>query len=361
MLENSKITNFTWNYLGVVNTPAMTYDETAAEGALYPALAEMNTGDLAGWVSNTQSSKGADQIVLLVGEQAVPSTAPDGLANEGGLTSTSGGDAQVGQGHYSAIVYPGLVDNTTTLPSGYGPGAFSAPPYIFVHESGHNFGCNHDRATMGATPGDGKYYYGFRFADGPDSDEGTVMSYATGLMQPYFSNPNVTIPDSQTGAPIALGVPIGQPLAADNAQVMTLAAPAMAATHLGITTPVITSQPQSVSVTAGQSITLSATASGGGLTYQWYKDGTAIPSAVSSSYGITSSATTDSGNYTMTVSNLVGSATTNAATVSVTPYVAPGGGGSSSSGGGGGGAPSEWFCGALALLALARRKFRRYR
>jgi hypothetical protein len=212
---------------------------------------------------------------------------------------------------------------------------------------------------MGATPGDGQYYYGFRFADGANLDDGTVMSYATSVIHPYFSNPNVTIPDVDTGLPITLGVPIGQPLASYNAQVMTLAAPAIAGTHSSFTTPVITSQPQSVSVTAGATVTLSATASGNGLSYQWYKNGTVIAGAGSSSYSISSSATTDSGSYTMTVSNVAGSATTSAATVTVTAYVTPvtpSSGGSS--GGGGGGAPSEWCLGALALLALARRKFK---
>jgi hypothetical protein len=217
---------------------------------------------------------------------------------------------------------------------------------------------------MNATPGDGQYYYGFCFldttigetvGDGSTSYEsGDLMSYA-GLQLPYFSNPNITYHG------YSLGVPIGQPLAADNAQVMTLSAPAIAATHLSWL-PVITSQPQSTSAEVGSSFSLSATASGNGLTYQWFKNGTAISGATSATFSVTYAATSDAGSYTMTATTLGGSVTTNPATVTITPYVnpvnPPSGGGSS--GGGGGGAPSEWFCGALALLALARRKFRQH-
>jgi hypothetical protein len=357
ILENSQVTNFTWNYLGVVNTPAMTYDNTAAVNSIHDALTEINTGDLATWVANEQYTMGADQVVLLAGEQAFGNIG--GCAYEPGLT-VNGVDDSGGAGdhHYSALNYPAWFDNVTTISIPIGPN-LGVSPMTFAHESGHNFGCSHDRATMGATPGDGQYNYGYRFVDGPDPDDGDVMSYATFAIHPYYSNPSVTIPDFTTGAPIPLGVAIGQPLAADCAQVMTLSAPAMAATHLSWV-PAITSQPQSTSAEVGFSFSLSATASGNGLTYQWFKNGTAISGATSATYSVTYAATTDAGSYTMTATTMGGSATTNPATVTITPYVnpvnPPSGGGSS--GGGGGGAPSEWFCGALALLALARRKFK---
>ena len=53
------------------------------------------------------------------------------------------------------------------------------------------------------------------------------------------------------------------------------------------------------------------------LTYQWYKDGVAISGATSSSYTIKSVKASDAGKYTVTVSNSVGSVTSDAATLTV--------------------------------------------
>jgi uncharacterized membrane protein YgcG len=133
----------------------------------------------------------------------------------------------------------------------------------------------------------------------------------------------------------------------------------MSTVHLANTAPAITQQPQSVSVQTGQSFSLSAAASGSALVYQWYKDGTAVAGATTSSYSVSNAATADAGSYTMTAKNSMGTATSSAATVTVS-IGSGGGGGSSGGGGGGGGAPSEWFCGAFALLAVAHGLRRRY-
>jgi hypothetical protein len=65
------------------------------------------------------------------------------------------------------------------------------------------------------------------------------------------------------------------------------------------------------------------------------------------------------GYYTVTVKNIVGSATSNPATLALTPTTPTPPPSSGGGGGGGGGAPSLWFCGALSLLAFGRRMLRR--
>ena len=121
------------------------------------------------------------------------------------------------------------------------------------------------------------------------------------------------------------------------------------------TAPAITAQPQSQTVTAGQNVTFSVTATGKPApTYQWFFGGVMINGATSSTLALNSVQTTSAGNYTVTVTNSSGAVTSSQAALTVTP--AGGGGGSSpGGGGGGGGAPSVWFYGALTLLALARR------
>ena len=85
------------------------------------------------------------------------------------------------------------------------------------------------------------------------------------------------------------------------------------------TAPSITTQPTSRTVTAGSSTTFSVVASGTApLTYQWKLGGTNISGATSSSYTIASAQTANAGNYTVTVSNSVGSVTSSTATLTVT-------------------------------------------
>src|SRR5579859_372184 len=88
--------------------------------------------------------------------------------------------------------------------------------------------------------------------------------------------------------------------------------------------PSVTTQPVNQSVTAGQAATFSVTASGTApLSYQWKKNGTAISGATSSSYSTPATSATDSGShFTVTVSNSAGTATSNAATLTVSVPVA---------------------------------------
>jgi glucose/arabinose dehydrogenase len=90
--------------------------------------------------------------------------------------------------------------------------------------------------------------------------------------------------------------------------------------------PVITSQPVSTSVTVGQSATFSVQVSGTSpFTYQWQKNGTNIAIANQSSYTITNAQLADAGNYRVIITNIAGTVTSNAAslTVNVVPNTAP--------------------------------------
>lgn len=91
-----------------------------------------------------------------------------------------------------------------------------------------------------------------------------------------------------------------------------------------INPPSIVAQPSAISVNPGQSGTLSVVAAGTApLTYQWKKDGAAISGATSASYTIASAATTDAGNYTVTITNAYGNVTSSAAALTVTSSPIP--------------------------------------
>src|SRR5208337_1648146 len=96
-----------------------------------------------------------------------------------------------------------------------------------------------------------------------------------------------------------------------NAATLTVTATAVA--------PTITQQPASVTVTAGQTATFSVTATGTDpLTYQWLQGTTSITGATSASYATPATTTANSGTqYKVIVSNSVGSATSNVATLTV--------------------------------------------
>jgi len=88
----------------------------------------------------------------------------------------------------------------------------------------------------------------------------------------------------------------------------------------GSTAPTITTQPQSQTVTVGATATFSVVATGTApLTYQWSKNGAAINGATNSTYTTPATVIGDNGStFTVTVSNVAGSKTSNAAMLTVT-------------------------------------------
>ncbi|MDB6123148.1 MAG: Immunoglobulin I-set domain protein [Pedosphaera sp.] len=83
--------------------------------------------------------------------------------------------------------------------------------------------------------------------------------------------------------------------------------------------PVIVTQPQSATVSAGNSVSLSVTASGStSLNYQWSLNGTSLSGATKSSLVFSNAQPANSGVYAVTISNSGGSVTSSNATLAVT-------------------------------------------
>jgi hypothetical protein len=83
--------------------------------------------------------------------------------------------------------------------------------------------------------------------------------------------------------------------------------------------PTIMLQPVTMTVNAGATATFGVAATGTApLSYQWYRSGAAIPGAVASTYTTAATSGTDNGAvFTVTVSNVAGTATSAAATLNV--------------------------------------------
>ena len=80
----------------------------------------------------------------------------------------------------------------------------------------------------------------------------------------------------------------------------------------------ITAQPASQTVNAGATATFTVVATGTApLSYQWRKDGAAIPGATNGTLTLSGVQSTDAGSYTVVITNSAGSTTSNAATLTV--------------------------------------------
>ncbi len=101
---------------------------------------------------------------------------------------------------------------------------------------------------------------------------------------------------------------------------VTSTAATLAVTAAATGAPRITTQPVNTTVTVGQTATFTVVASGNPApTYQWKKGGTAISGATSASYTTPATVSGDSGSmFTVVVANSAGTATSNAAILTVT-------------------------------------------
>jgi pectin methylesterase-like acyl-CoA thioesterase len=81
--------------------------------------------------------------------------------------------------------------------------------------------------------------------------------------------------------------------------------------------PEITAQPADTTVVVGSAATLSVTASGEGVFYQWYRNGELIAGATSSTLAFPSAQVSDAGVYTVVVTNSGGSTTSAPARLTV--------------------------------------------
>lgn len=91
------------------------------------------------------------------------------------------------------------------------------------------------------------------------------------------------------------------------------------ATAPAVPAPVIVSGPSSQSVLEGATLTLSVSATGSGLNFQWFKDDKPITGAQSASYVISAASAASAGSYYVYVSNAGGGVNSAKAAVTVNP------------------------------------------
>lgn len=90
---------------------------------------------------------------------------------------------------------------------------------------------------------------------------------------------------------------------------------------VALTAPSITQQPTASHVVSGQTVTLTVQAVGGNLSYQWDLGTSPIPGATNNTLVLTNISIGQSGNYSVVVSNALGTATSATVTVTVSQAV----------------------------------------
>lgn len=214
--------------LRLVRLEPVIYTETGNINTDLSRLTNLSDGHLDA-LHATRTAVGAD-LVTLVTENT------GGSAGLAWLYDAGGGDAAFG---FNVVQRAGCESS-------------------YVHEVGHNFGCEHDRANSGAGDPLYPYAYGHRFTPTGYGQLRTVMAYAPGDAVPYFSNPDVTYLGMPTG------IAIGSPGQAHNAQVLNNTKAAIAAyrTTSGNQPPTVTltSPTDTTSLVALQNVALTATA-----------------------------------------------------------------------------------------------------
>lgn len=144
---------------------------------------------------------------------------------------------------------------------------------------------------------------------------GSSFTNIPGATQSIYSTPATQLSDSGTQFRCVINS-AGGPITSGAATLTVLAPPA----------PVITQQPVDASATAGQTAGFSVTATGTGLSYQWQSQASGgsnfvnIPGATQSAYTTPATKVSDSGTqFRCVITNLGGSVTSNAVTLTVQP------------------------------------------
>ncbi len=146
-----------------------------------------------------------------------------------------------------------------------------------------------------------------------------------GLVLPATIDPGDALTFTVTFAPTSAGTAPGTFIVSSEDTGLSPESLSLTGMGLSASGPTITTQPASQSVTVGQSATFVVTASGTDpLSYQWTKNGSNIGGATAATYTTPPTSSSDSGSqFTVTVTDSIGTVTSDAAALTVTTSPVP--------------------------------------
>lgn len=214
-------------------------------------------------------------------------------------------DASTGGRNFGWPSNEGIV---TPVPSG-----FTNPVYAYSHTTGSDQGC----AITGGT------FFNPSATSYPNTYVGSYfyLDYCNGQINRLdANNQRQAFASGIPGSPVCMATgPDGNLyfLSRNAKQLYRIS-------YNGGAAPVITTHPQSQTKQVGESVTFTVAASGSPApTFQWRKNSTLIPNATGSTYTINSLTLNDAGDYSAVATNSTGTATSNAATLTVNPVNQP--------------------------------------
>ena len=268
--------------------PALVPDEWSYVAlVVHPDRAEIYlsaSNNPANWASTTNFPPGGHALQTFGGATLIGSDA--GAASGsfgGGIDEVAIFDRALGQGE--------LYSQYAAAVGGLGPKIFGQTPsysgssgdqFILVVDAGGTPSLSYQWSKQGSGPLLGATSSAYTISNPLMTDSGTYSCQITNLYSPY----SVT----SAGIPVS----IGQSLQ-----------------------PAIVTPPSGHTLYPGGTMSLSVEATGGGLRYQWSKGGTPISGATQSSYIIASVLTNNTGNYSVLITNSVGSIPAGPVTVTV--------------------------------------------
>jgi Immunoglobulin domain/Immunoglobulin I-set domain len=208
--------------------------------------------------------------------------------------------------NYSASGGQVTFNVSLSFPAGAIPSIDAKPPastWAYVSESGANIPNIKPNAGDTTDPAVSSSVFGFIYISPPSGSAAFsfVVSYPAGLTGNQVIALTADYRLNGVRTPVTVAAITLSPVSGDVA-------------------PTVSVQPQSLTVTAGQSATFGVTAAGTPTpTYQWKKGGVELAGATGSSYTIPSAAAGDAGSYTVVVSNRAGNVTSSAAVLTVSP------------------------------------------
>ena len=180
--------------------------------------------------------------------------------------------------------------------------SFNWDVYVTAHELGHNFGTNHTHNICEYNPIiDGCGLDPTRSACEQGTQDCTVATAQNGTIMSYCH--------TCSGGTANIDLVFG-PRVITRIQSYLATIPACGTTGAGVSVTSVTAAP-STSVNCGDNVTLTATATGADLTYQWFRNGVPMAGETGSVLTITGALAENAGTYTVLVRN--GCATVNTA------------------------------------------------
>jgi pectate lyase/pectin methylesterase-like acyl-CoA thioesterase len=241
----------------------------------------------------------------------------------GGMNGTAAtatpGFAQTWQGYANRIFFTGGNNGFFTRPSQTAAAA-NNQDVLFQYASGAGVGST-ATSTLAAFTSGAQFTEVYRITRASATTltlSSSLYAGTTATGVPLYTQ---TVTSSSVLTAVFDAFAIGWRATGSLASVMNISAVKITTTGTTTIVPEITTQPFSLTKAVGESVTLAVVADGGNgtaLSYQWKKGGFDLPGETSANFSIPSVALADAGDYTVVVTDVAGSTTSQVATLTVT-------------------------------------------